>query len=162
MAQFRATVQNTKDQLGLALLPVLDSVMQTFSMVADKILPPLIDFVETRLVPALEDAAFFFDAFMAALLAGENPIDALTGALRDIGFDEVANAIVSAVDTVVGAVTRIKNWVQTNWPIVRDTTLGIFSEIKAWVDENWPAVREVILTAVEAIKAWFVENWPII
>jgi len=70
IAQMKATFQDVKDEIGKKFLPVLSSLMQTFSALMERVLPPLVRFIETFLVPILDNVAFFVDSLVGAIMAG--------------------------------------------------------------------------------------------
>jgi len=152
MAQFQATMQNTKDTLGLALLPVLDSVMQTFSAVAERILPPLVELFETKLVPMLETAAFFFDSLVAAILSGKGPVDAFTGALRDIGLDELAVQFEYIIEQIQAFLEQV--W-QVMEPVVDWIAQNV--ELQDVLIALSVVIASVVVPAVWAMMAPFIE-----
>jgi phage-related protein len=121
MAQMKATFKDVKDEIGKAFLPTLNSLLQTFSALTDRVLPPLIRFVENFLVPVLDNVAFFVDAMVTAIMAGQDPVTALQGALADLGLDtiavfvgDVATGIQGLIDVATPFVTMVIDWIAKN------------------------------------------------
>jgi len=112
MARFKATVQDTKDQVGLALLPVLNNLMGTFGHIAESVLPLLTGFIESTLAPALETATLFIDEFVAGILAGNDPLTALQATLKEFGLAEVAELIGTVTAKVQELWTVVQPWLE--------------------------------------------------
>jgi len=158
MAQFKATIQDTKDKVGVALLPTLNNLMGTFGHLTERILPPLTGFIENTLAPAFETASLFIDEFMAGILAGNDPLKALQGTLRDFGLDQVAEAIGTLVAkgqelwTVVGPwVEKAMEWIGQNVEL-QDVLIALGAAIAAVV---LPVLWSIV-TAVAPIIAVFI------
>lgn len=121
MARFAARIQDTKDQIGLALLPVLSILMGFLGQLVDRFLPPLIEMFESRVVPALEKGA---DALQGVIWILE---DLATGALgRDYPWEDVlppelaeiatriSDAVFGIIDTVTPYLEIAKQWISEN------------------------------------------------
>ena len=93
IAQMRARFQNLKDQVGMATLPALNTLLGTVGRLTDVILPPLVDFLEGMVIPALERGAGFVDTLVSSILSGQSPIEALQTALQSLGLEQVAETI---------------------------------------------------------------------
>ena len=112
MARFKATIQDTKDRIGLALLPVLNNLMGTFGHIAESVLPLLTGFIESTLAPALETATLFIDEFVAGILAGNDPLTALQATLKEFGLAEVAELIGTVTAKVQELWTVVQPWLE--------------------------------------------------
>jgi phage-related protein len=148
MAQFKATMQDTKDEIGMALLPILSTLLTTFSNLAERILPPLVSFIEDTLAPALEKVVGFIDSFVAALMAGQDPITALQGSLADMGLDQIAELVGSVTAKVQELWTTIEPYVQAavEW-------IAQHVELKDVLIALGATIAAVILPALAAILA---------
>lgn len=148
MAQFKATMQDTKDEIGMALLPILSTLLTTFSNLADRILPPVVSFIEDTLAPALEKVVGFIDSFVASLMAGQDPITALQGSLADMGLDQIAEL----VGNVTAKVQELWNTIQ---PYVQAAVEWIAQhvELKDVLIALGATIAAVILPALAAILA---------
>jgi phage-related protein len=158
MAQFKATIQDTKDQVGVAFLPVLNNLMGVVGHLAEKVLPPLTDFIETTLAPAFETASLFIDEFMAGILAGNDPLTALQATLREFGLEQVAEAIGTVVAkgqelwAVVGPwIEKAAEWIGQNVEL-KDVLIALGAAIATVV---LPVLWSII-TAVAPIIAVFI------
>ncbi len=106
MAQWTAKVQDLKDRVGTALLPVLNSLMGLFSAFLP-LLEPLIQAFQSRLVPWLDRA---IEAFGGVRWVIEDMINGVFG--RDYPWEDVfppgiadaAYKITEAIYTVIDAI----------------------------------------------------------
>ena len=120
-AALGATWQNLRDELGVRLVPALQTVLTTISDLARRYLPPLIDAFQTYVVPVMEVAAAAFSAFFDSLAEGQSPLDALRNALATFlppealaAFDNIvakAEEFWAAIRPIVDAVV---DWVTNN------------------------------------------------
>ena len=67
IAQFKTLMQNTKDNLGTAFLPILKSVLKSFSTFAANVLPRVQQGLD-KLRPIIDKVALFIDKVSTALL----------------------------------------------------------------------------------------------
>lgn len=74
MAAFRATIEDLKDRIGLAFLPILQKVLSWFTKAAERVLPVFIATVEN--VASVLDS--LIDYFVAVLTEGDPLNDFLT------------------------------------------------------------------------------------
>lgn len=137
MAQFKATIQDTKDQVGMAFLPVLNHLMGTVGDLAEKVLPPLTGFIETTLVPAFEKGAWFVNAFVYGLTTGEGPLQAFKGALQEIVPDEIS-------DKIQEVWLQLQNLWATIQPYIEQAA--------AWIGQN-VELQDVLIALGAAIAA---------
>lgn len=99
MATLKATVQDTKDAIGLAFMPVAEKVTGWLSEMASKWLPVVVAFVENKVVPAVQA----FADVLALAFAGDYqealsrmfPTEVVTK------INEIASAITSFVQEQV-------------------------------------------------------------
>ncbi len=54
LQRFNAILQNTRDQIGIGLQPVLSNFVGRMSDLGNRVLPPLVSFIETKVAPALD------------------------------------------------------------------------------------------------------------
>jgi hypothetical protein len=88
---FGVTLQNFKDEIGLALIPVLQKVLEPLGELISTHGPALVELFETRLVPALETLG----TAAAQVLGGD-----LAGGLETLFGPETAANIMGVVDTL--------------------------------------------------------------
>lgn len=135
MARFRATIQDTKDAVGMALLPTLTKLMGTGQDLAERALPLLTGFIEGTLVPIFEKAATFVNAFVYGLTTGEGPLQAFKGALQEIVPDELSDAIQS-----------IYLRIQELWAMIQP----IIEQVGGWISRN-VELKDVLIVLGAAI-----------
>lgn len=137
MAQMKATFQDTKDQIGMALLPVLSNLMGAFSKITDTVLPPLISFFENTLAPVLQTVSGAINDFFWLLGTGIGPVEALRGAL-EMGFgEEVAGKIMGVVESVIQFGEKLQEFLEP---------------IMAWISEN-VELQDVLIALGAAIAS---------
>jgi len=158
MAQFKATIQDTKDEVGIALLPALNNVMGAVSKLAEIVLPPLTDFLENKLAPAVNIVAGFINDFFWLLGTGDTPLEALRGALEMAFGEEIAGRILGIVDAVVEFGQRLSeflapvmDWISKNVEL-QDVLIALGVAIAAVV----LPVLWGIITAVAPVIAVFI------
>lgn len=120
LAQFKATVQNTKDTIGQAFLPVLGIAMTVFGKLSDKFLPKLESAME-KIEPVVTKIAEVVGDFVTDLANGRTPLVAFTDAVYQLFPPEVANEIVKIVagiqdflEGVQELVAPVAEWISKN------------------------------------------------
>jgi len=101
MAQLKATFQDTKDEVGLAFLPVLSTLMGTLGELAEKFLPMVtqaLDYIAPIAATVAAELGMFFDVI---LNEGVPPLEALQVLLEGFFPPEVAEQIVGGIRSVV-------------------------------------------------------------
>lgn len=161
LARMGATVQDTKDALGLALQPALTGVMDGVGALAEKFLPVLIDFFEQKVAPVVTKIAEFFQTFATSLAEGASPADALKLALEAIGLEDVAVKI----EEVVAKVLDFRDSLQELWDKVTDFLKPItdFIAENVILQDVLIALAAIILaTVVPAVVSWVASMGPIL
>lgn len=138
IARMRAQSQNWKDQIGMAMLPTLNTLLGTIGNLTATVLPPLTGFIETTLAPALQKGAEFVNWFVQAILSGQGPVEALQLALHAIGLDQIA-------ETVGVVATKV----QELWAIAEP----FVSQVVSWVGQfvSWKDVLLALGIAIAAV-----------
>lgn len=138
IAQMRAKFQNLKDQVGMAMLPTLNTLLGTIGNLTAVVLPPLTSFIETILAPALQKGAQFVNWFVQAILSGQGPVEALQLALHAIGLDQIAEWF-----------GNVAAKVQELWAIAQP----FVSQVVSWVAQfvSWKDVLIALGIAIAAV-----------
>lgn len=157
MARFKATLQDTKDQIGVAFLPALNNVMGTVSKLAEVVLPPLTDFLENKLAPAVNTVAGVINDFFWLLGTGDTPLEALRGALEMAFGEEVASRILGVVDKIAEFGNRLSEflapvmeWISQNVEL-QDVLIALGAAIAAVV---LPVLWSIITAAAPVIAVF--------
>ena len=157
MAQFKATMQDTKDQIGVAFLPAMNNVMGTVSKLAEVVLPPLTDFLENSLAPAVQTVSGVINDFFWLLGTGDTPLEALRGALEMAFGNEVTGQILGVVNTLVEFGERLSEflasiieWIGQNVEL-QDVLIALGAAIAAVV---LPALWSIITAAAPVIAVF--------
>jgi phage-related protein len=111
IAGLKATFTDIKDEIGLAVVPILGTLMTTFKKLADKFLPPVVDFIKKKLVPILETGASLFDQFIGVMTAGYGPVAAFVEILDDFLPEETIDAIWGFIDSVKEIIAQIQPYI---------------------------------------------------
>lgn len=96
MAQMKATFQNTKDQVGMAFLPVMNSVLGVFGELAEKYAPVLVGAIE-KIAPVVAEIAGAVGDFVLGLANGESPMSAFASLIGELFPPDVATNIMAFV-----------------------------------------------------------------
>jgi len=100
MAQFKATIQDTKDQVGVAFLPVLTTLLGTLGEVGERVLPVVVGALET-IAPVVERVAIAVGDFVTSLLDGQDPMTAFRDLIEGLFPPEIAETIMGIVESIV-------------------------------------------------------------
>lgn len=136
MARMKATIQDTKDRIGGAFLPVLSTLMDTFADLADQILPPIVSAIED-LAPVIEEIAGHIGDFVTSILEGEDPLTALKDLMLDLFPEEMAETIMNIVNGVVQFGEKVKEFLEP---------------IAEWIGEN-VELQDVLIVLGAAIAS---------
>jgi len=157
MARFKASMQDAKDQIGVAFLPAMNNVMGTVSKLAEVVLPPLTDFLENSLAPAVQTVSGVINDFFWLLGTGDTPLEALRGALEMAFGNEVTGQILGVVNTLVEFGERLSEflapiieWIGQNVEL-QDVLIALGAAIAAVV---LPALWSIITAAAPVIAVF--------
>ncbi len=145
MAQFQASIQDAKDAIGLAFLPVLSGLLEAFAPLIDTALPVIVDLV-SRLTEVLSPVIEALGLFISQITSGTDPMTAFKILLLQVVPPEMYDKIMQIVEGVRSFLEQIR-------PVVEKVT--------AWVGENvklqdvlialGAAIASVVLPALGAI-----------
>jgi hypothetical protein len=180
-----AQTENMKAQLGQALLPVIQSVVQILNQYLIPALTVLADFLAANsgwlvpLVAAITAVVVAYKAWTIAQAAlnvvmSANPILLVVVAIAALVagiiwayqnvevFHDIVDAAFSAVATAFGWITDaakvVFDWLQTNWPLLLAILLGPFGAAVLVIQRNWDTIRD----AITAVYNWIHDNWPLL
>ena len=156
LAQFKAQIQNTKDQIGLAFLPVLQQVMTPLLALAVDALPKVVAGFESlsaavqpvfAILGQIKDA---FDTFSWAVSVGVDPLDALKLALQTAFGPDVAATVMGFIDGVKGAIETLRPFIEAAIPM--------FQQVGDFIVQVWRDVVAFALPLIDQIASFFVEK----
>ncbi len=164
IAQLGVTMGNLKGQVGNAVLPILTKFLDFAADAAQKYLPPLVSFIQSNVVPVLVEFSDYairvaesLSNFIGWILAGQNPLYALTALLRNIGLGDLAATIQSAIPSIELFVTKageilgpIISWVQNNISL-NDILIGLGAAVATVVI---PVIASLVSTFAPIIAVF--------
>lgn len=140
IARMKASMQDMKDRVGVALLPVLNSVLSTLMSFLPN-LEPVFQFFETTIVPILQTVADNFGNFFSAIQDGASPIESLSLLFQGLLPEDTVNWI-------VGALEDISTWIQG----VIDTVKPYVEAAGDWISKN-VELKDVLIALGIAIMS---------
>lgn len=145
-ASFGVQMKNVKDEIGLALLPVVVPLMTKLGELAKEVLPLVVEWVSNKLVPALQTVfAWLGEHVPAAIEKAKNFwTNVLQPALSAVG-DFINTKIVPIIQTVVG-------WLQEHLPGATSTATNFFTEhLLPALKAIWGFIETKLLPLIEAL-----------
>jgi hypothetical protein len=155
MAQWQANMQNFKDTIGLAFLPILKRVMGIVTELGKKVFPIVAEFLQEKLAPAVEKAIDFFgnlyDVIRAAISIFSESVKygaTWTETLRnvfgqiinDIGLtEEQIQAVLAIWRPLLETAEKFADWItstfvpalQEAWGFIKDNAVPILAGLGA-------------------------------
>jgi len=162
-AALQTTLKNTKDEIGLALLPVLQTVLGVVGDLAKQFLPKLVDFIKGPVITTVTKVADAFGGVSGAFAwAREEGKTLLESAL--VGLAEFLDTFLpeAVMDRVWAFIESLAAWRQ----LAEEKVLPVLQQIWEWLQEKIPQAIEVITEywtttlqpAFEQIWAFIQEN----
>lgn len=145
---FRASMQNLKDRIGLALQPALQDVMGIIGRLADRVLPPLVNFIEDQLVPAIESVTGFIRGFFDRIDQGMTISRALKETLLEMFPEEFAAKLIQVIDFIHTLIDALHGF---------SGEARIFEDTPKWA-QDLGHLAEKIHEVVAPIIQWIGEN----
>lgn len=156
---FKASLDDIKATLGNALLPVVEAVMTALNNFAQVILPPLREFIETKIVPAVQKFGTTLDNFATVygkkvaewvmgvldwfgkLMGGAGDVEKKGGASIGGLMKSVGNLVMTVGGAVVTILTELGKLY--NWFLFNDN-----GELRAWAQ----VVAGIFGTIIDAVS----------
>jgi hypothetical protein len=156
--------EDMKATLGSALLPMVEAVMGALNKFVTAVLPPLRDFIVSKIVPAVQSFGAVLGAFVSkygtavaqwvqGVLAWFGKLIGGTGDVQSKGGDSLGKfikSVVNLVTTVVGAVASILAELAklVGWFLFNDA-----GELRGWAKVVL-GIFQVIIDAVSNVIDW--------
>lgn len=127
--QFGIAMQDLKDTVGLALLPVITPFMEALSGLASKYLP----LVTQAISPVLEKLSWITEAFF----------DSGAGSIE---FREALSTIIpeGVIDTIMGVVDAFTQFGSTAGGILQSTVIPVLETLWGWIQMALPVALQVL------------------
>lgn len=170
MESLKNQVKNTKDAVGMALVPMLGKLLGAFKPLIEKALPVIVDLFQNKIGPAMEKAADWINVLIelggewfGSMEDGLGPIEALGQALWSLGFesigetvrgfqqklDEVINSVMNVIAVVQPYLTMVWEWIENNIQL-KDVLIALGVIIASVVV---PALVSMAVSALPVIAA---------
>lgn len=179
IANFNTQVQNIKDDIGIALLPVLQILMGELNKLAAEVGPKIVEWAQKAgewLGDKLPGAVYAIQRAFESFTGGdtEQGMKYLTVLIKDLFGEEAGTNFENFIDIaerVKESIGRIAETLASGSIALAlanmQTLIGlVFGEESAEKFEGFRKkfleIRDVVINAVDEIKAWFEVNWPII
>lgn len=149
---------NTQEEIGAALLPVLEQLMPILEQVAIFIQQNITWIMPLAIVLGVLAVAWNI-ASMAATLFGVSMMAALWPVLLVIAaiaaLIAIGVLIVKNWDTIKAAAAAVWSFMQTAW----DAILGVIRGAWEWIAQHWPLLLAILTGPIGAAVAIIVTNW---
>jgi len=173
---FQTTLTDTKDTIGLALLPVVTPLLQAFSDLAAKILPPLATFITEKLIPAITSLVNWFKAEIAPRLQETGKIlretlqpafkelwTALQNVIGALGMGsskiDVLDVAVAAISVGLKAFVIVVKGVATFVHGLADAFNAVASAIK-YVINKFEEMKQTAADVANSLPSWLIPGSP--
>jgi len=120
LAQFKTSMKNAKEEIGMAFLPVLKVLLDTFARMFSNIMPK-VQAAFDKIAPVIETVAIVISDFIAGIESGRPFLVVFTEAMYDLFPPDIANEIVKVVagiqdfiDKVVEIMAPVADWIEQN------------------------------------------------
>jgi len=147
MEAMDGTIETLKISIGDALLPVVSGLLRTFGEIVETVGPQVVGFFENTLAPILIKVGKFFSTFIDFILKGADPLNALMGALQEVGLSEFADLLWDAIMAVEKFLEPIIKWIDNNVEL-QDVLIGLSAIILTIVV---PAVVSLMTSAAAIV-----------
>ncbi len=131
MARLQAQLQNTKDAIGMALVPALNTMLQAIQPILTEALPRLVVLFQENVIPIVERSVGAIASFVT-------------------GFDKVSGVIDRAIDAVRPYVKQMASWIGRHVKL-RDVMTAVAITIASVVI---PAIISLITAAAPLIATF--------
>ena len=134
MARMKAEIQDAKDRIGVAFLPVLKLLMDGLGMFADTVMPK-VEAALAVIAPVIEKVACHIKSFLRAVAAGQSPLLAFKSLLFKLFPPEIASKISNIIAKIQEFAAKVQEFM---------------APIMAWISQN-VELNDVLLVLGAAI-----------
>lgn len=143
IGSFKATMENLKNELGVAFLPTLTGLMDTFSSFASTVVPAVIPVVE------------LFGSAITGLMTALEPILGLLGGFAE-GIGKVAEAfqageLTGASVFLTKAISDLAEGLEESLPGMIETGVNMIMSIVQGMSDSIPALMPVAMTVLTTV-----------
>jgi hypothetical protein len=174
MVALKARFEETKTAVGMGLLPVITPLLEKFNAFAADVLPLVVDFLVTKLIPGLQEVAgnvmpFFVEAFekISAWIQENRPLIeefwALMKEKAALAWEKLQPILNDLMNILMGLGTLIMQVATGDWTGAWETIQKIASDALLFVEDLWVGLADWIGswfgTSWEEIKTNWQQNW---
>jgi len=159
-----AQMTNLKTTVGTAFLPIWLAVTSTLNEVAQQVLPPLANFLQNTLGPAITAVVDVISNFIGAILdAGVGSSEAREAlGLFPESLQPVIQFLMDTVgwlmnlgSSIGGFVSEAIGYFSDFGSSVAEDGNGPLDYFKSWIDENLPRIQEIVQRILGAISSFW-------
>jgi len=162
-AALSAQLQDTKDAIGVALLPVWNELMQGVLSLAQQYLPILIEVFKSEVVPWIQDKVVPAIGDLVSWLSKNLPGAMSTVAGFWSGTLKPALEAVAAFiqNPVIPWIEKLVGWLQENVPKAMQTARDIWNSVlKPALEALWQFIQDPVIPWLEKFVSWVEDRIP--
>ena len=174
MVALKARFEETKTAVGMGLLPVIMPLLEKFNAFAADVLPLVVDFLVTKLIPGLQEVAgnvmpFFVEAFdkISAWIQENRPLIeefwALMKEKAALAWEKLQPILTDLLNILLGLGELIMQVATGDWTAAWETIKEIGANALTFVEDLWVGLADWIGswfgTSWEEIKTTWQTNW---
>ncbi len=150
--------ETIKIRIGEALLPAMTSLVDILAAMTDKYAPYLAAVLDTVVTPALTDAAYFVEAFLAVLMDTGDPLRAAETALN-----ETFGTTLQFADAIWDLIMPLISLTRYLW-----STATTGDALNDWLTHLSPELRPLasllgkVATGFRRMVSYVADNWPML
>lgn len=144
--QFKVSMENTRDEIGTKSLEAFDSFAEAGLLIAEKILPILVEKFD-EIIPVITNIASGIADFVKSIIDGQEPIDTFKTLISELFPKDTA-------DIINGVLTEFGEW----WEIIKQ----ISDPIADFIEQNVKLQDVLIVLAIAIGSVVLPMLWGII
>lgn len=174
MVALKNRFEETKTAVGMGLLPVITPLLEKFNAFAADVLPQVVDFLVTKLIPSIQEVAgnmlpFFVEKFemISAWITENKPLIeefwALMKEKAALAWEKLQPILDDLLAIILDLGTLIMQVATGDWTSAWETIKSIASNALLFVEDLWVGLADWIGswfgTSWEEIKTNWKQNW---
>jgi cell pole-organizing protein PopZ len=162
-AQLTAKLENTKDTIGKALLPIWGTMLDVVAEAANKYLPVLIDVFQKDVVPFITNKVVPAIDLLAQWL-GEN-IPVAIDKIKQF-YDNPLKPTLDAIwafiqDPLIPIISEVVDWLEVNLPTAFQAVEDVWNSVlKPVLELLWGFIQDPLIPIVGDLVSWLSDKIP--